>query len=176
MGDEDRRGDAGQRGLAERDDERLARDPVLALVLGAPAGAQVADEAGVDRGRAAAGRPRDRELDRDEGAVRAPQLALEALLEDPRVVAVEQALQGAAVCHAPGGRDEQLGAVGADGLAARVAEHPLCGGVELEHGAARVERDDRVQRGAQDGIRDAGSGKHEIRGHCDTRRRQSRAA
>jgi hypothetical protein len=171
--DELRRGDAGERGLAERDDERLARDPLVALALGALVVGQVADEAGVDLGRAPDRNPRDGELDRKQRAVGALGLELDALLEDAVVAAFQQAPQATAMRLAVGGRDDQLGHVGADHVVARVAEEPLGGGVELDDDTVRVDRDDPVQGDAQDGIVDAGSRDGEVRSHWDTRRLQS---
>ena len=124
---------AGERALAERDDERLARDPLGALLLDELVVGDVADEAGVRRVRAA--HPRDRDLDGEGAAVGVAGLELDALVEDAGGAAVEQAPQAVAVRLAPGRRDDELGHVLADRLLARVAEHPLGGGVELEHDA-----------------------------------------
>ena len=138
-----------QRALAERDDERLARDPLGALMLDELVVGEVADEAGVRRLRAA--HARDRDLDGQRRAVGALGLELDALVEDPRPSALQQPSQAVAMGVAPGRRNDQLGHVLPDGLGADVAEHPLGGGVELEHRPVLVDRHDRVQRRAQHG-------------------------
>ena len=157
VGDEVGRRDPAQGSLAQRDDEGLARDALVALALGELVIGEVADEAGVQRCRPAARHSRDRELDRELRPVGALRLELDALLEQPSAAAAEQAAQPAAMCLALGRGDDQLGHVGTDDVVAHVAEHPLRGGVELEHDAVRIDRDDRVQRHAQDGLVDARS-------------------
>ncbi len=120
------------------------------LELGGATLGQVADEAGEQR------RPRhldlgDRQLDRESPAVGPERLHLEVLAEDRRLAGLEEPREPRAVPFAKFGRDQDLGERLARHVLEGVAEHPLRRRVEVHDPAALVHRDDRLERGGQDG-------------------------
>ena len=129
-----------------------ARDRVLrgAVALGRAAHADVADVAG-ERGWLGALDPRDRELDRELAPVGTHGGQLDAAVEQRALAGLDVAREPAAMRVAQVLRHDQGAQLGADRLAARIAEGPLGGGVELEHAAGVIHGYDAVQRGGQHG-------------------------
>src|SRR5213078_2065116 len=109
----------------------------------------VADEAG-EGGRSGQRDARDRELDRELGAVGAHAGDLEPLAEDSRVTGVEVTGEPGAVLVAKARRDDHLDHLAADDLVGLVPEGPLGGRVEFEHAPVVVDRDDAIERRLED--------------------------
>ena len=122
----------------------------LALLLGLAALGDVADRAGEHRRLGARDRV-DRELDRELAAVGAHADQLDAPAENGGLAGGDEALEGLAMALAQGRRDHRFGELAPDRRLGGSAEHLLGRAVELDDVSGVVDRDDRVQGGAQDG-------------------------
>jgi hypothetical protein len=114
------------------------------LVVGSYALGDVPEVTGEGR-RARERDPRDRQLDRELGAVAAHAAQLEPTVEDHAVFGLEEPRQPPPVGIAKGGRHDQLSHLAADGFVRAVAERRLGSVVPADHATVRVHRHDRVE-------------------------------
>ena len=120
------------------------------LVLELPALGDVAKKTREHR-RAFGRKPRDRELDREFGPVRAHGRQLEPPADGPTFAGLQVARQAAPVPLLEGGRDQERGQLPAHHVVAPVPENALRGPVELGDASAVVDGHDAVERGVEGG-------------------------
>jgi hypothetical protein len=97
--------------------------------------------------------PCDRQLDRQDRAVGAHGLDLDAAAEEWPLAGGEMSCESPPMGVARGRRDDELGHLTTERVATAVAEAPLRGRVPLAHAPGGIDRDDAVERGFEDRAR-----------------------